>query len=91
MAEGCGYKNSSGVQCGLSPHPSSVSHELYQQLVAPDPFCLQPWDPIALSTIRAWIAAATAYKVNPAKIQRAEEHFNQIRRWQKENGTKTPD
>ena len=91
MAESCGYKNQHGVQCGLSKHPSTIEHELYEQLVMPDPFCLQPWDPFSLATIRAWIVCAKSHGVPSSKIQRAEEHFHAISRWQRVHGTKNPD
>ena len=91
MAESCGFVNQHGIACGLGKHPSSVPHELYVQSVEPDPFCLRATDPIALSTIRAWILTAIAYGVNPAKIQKAEEHFNEIKRWQRTHTLKTPD
>lgn len=91
MADGCKYINSHGVQCGLPPHPSAMPHELHEQLVAPDPFCLQWWDPFTLACIRAWISAAHAHKVPTEKIQRAEQHFRDIKRWQDANGTKVPD
>ena len=57
----------------------------------PDPFCIQPWDPQALSIIRVWIMTARAMKVNVDKLVRAEQHFEEIRKWQTANGTKVPD
>jgi pyrroloquinoline quinone (PQQ) biosynthesis protein C len=57
----------------------------------PDPFCIQPWDPFGLATIRAWIACAVAHGVPREKVQRAEESFHAIQRWQKIHGTKRPD
>jgi len=91
MAEVCQYKNKNGVQCGLSPHPKSVPHELYEQLVMPDPFCIQAHDPFALATIRAWIVCAKSHGVPPSKIQRAEESYHEISRWQANHGTRNPD
>lgn len=91
MAVGCEYTNQHGVKCGLPPHPSTTPHELYEQLVAPDPFCLQPTDTFSLALIRGWISAAIAHGVSPAKIQRAEQHFRDIKRWQSDHGTRTPD
>jgi len=89
MAQGCLYTNQHGIQCGLSlGHPGD--HELYEQLVMPDPFCIQPWDRFALATIRAWIACAAAHGVAKEKVQRAEVCFNEIKRWQNTHGTKTP-
>lgn len=85
----CDYKNQHGVQCGL-PAKHFGSHELNEQLVMPDPFCLQPWDKLTLATMRAWIAAATAHGVNRDKIQKAEERFHEIERWQKAHGTRLP-
>lgn len=87
----CDYSNIHGVQCGLPPHPATVAHELDEQLVAPDPFCLQPHDPFTLALIRGWISAAHAHKVPVEKIQRAEQHFKEIKRWQETHRTKLPD
>lgn len=87
--QGCEYTNTHGVKCGLQlNHPGD--HEPNVQLVEPDPFCLQPWDPFTLTAIRAWICAAHGYKISATKIQRAEEHFNEISRWQKKHGTRLP-
>jgi len=92
MSESCGYTNSHGVSCGRPPHPESpADHQLYEQLVMPDPFCLQPWDRLSLATIRAWIVSAVAHGVPAAKVQKAEEHFNEIKRWQRRHGTRLPD
>ena len=89
MAESCSYTNAHGVKCSLKPnHPGD--HEPTTQLVPPDPFCLQPWDPFTLAAIRLWISAAHAHRVSTEKIQRAEEHFSEIARWQKSHGTKLP-
>ena len=91
MAESCGYTNSHGVSCGRPPHPESpADHQLYEQLVEPDPFCLRAHDPFTLATIRAWICTAKAHGVSEAKIQRAEEHLAEIRRWQRDHGTRMP-
>jgi hypothetical protein len=89
MAQGCEYVNPHGIRCGLSiDHPGD--HELYEQLVAPDPFCLQPWDKLTLATIRAWIVSAQAHGVPKEKIQKAEAKFNEIKRWQLRHGTRLP-
>ena len=90
MAEACGYVNQHGIACGLGKHPSTVPHELYVQLVMPDPFCLQPWDRLTPATIRAWIVAAKAHGVSADKIQRAEQSLHDIRRWQLAHGTRIP-
>jgi len=90
MASGCAYTNSHGVKCGLKLGHHG-DHEPNEQLVAPDPFCLQAHDKLTLATIRAWIMAAKSHGVPAAKIQRAEERFNEIHRWQRRNGTKLPD
>ena len=90
LAKGCEYKNSNGVKCGLPPHPDSIPHELHEQLVEPDPFCLRPTDPFALATIRAWIVCAKAHGVPVEKVQRAEVKFHEIERWQRSHGTKLP-
>jgi len=88
--QGCGFVNEHGIQCGLpAAHPGA--HEPNEQLIEPDPFCIRATDPFALAMIRAWISAATAHKVPAVKIQRAEEHFNEIARWQRRHGTKLPD
>jgi hypothetical protein len=90
MAAGCEYINQHGVKCGLGlDHPGG--YELVEQLVAPDPFCLQPSDPFTLALIRGWISAAHAHQVPAIKIQRAEQHYKDIKRWQDEHGTRTPD
>ena len=92
MAHSCPYVNKQGVKCGRLPHPDDPgAHELYEQLAAPDPFCIQPTDPIALSVIRCWISAATAMKVPKVKLQKAEEKFKEISRWQRRHGTRLPD
>ena len=89
MAQGCLYTNQHGIQCGLSlGHPGN--HELYEQLVMPDPFCIQPWDPNALAAIRCWITCARSHGVPPDKIQKAEVSFNEIKRWQRSHGTRLP-
>jgi hypothetical protein len=90
MAQDCGYTNAHGVQCGLKPGHDG-DHEPCEQLVAPDPFCLRATDPFTLATIRAWICAAKAHGVSESKIQKAEAHFNEIKRWQTAHGTRLPD
>ena len=88
--QGCSFTNEHGVKCGLeSGH--LTPHEPYEQLVEPDPFCLRATDPFCLAGIRMWISAAHAHKVPLAKIQRAEEHFAEIKRWQTTHGTRLPD
>lgn len=89
MAAGCEYVNGYGIKCGL-PADHAGNHEQYVQLIAPDPFCLQPWDPFTSATIRAWISAAVVSGVSKEKVQRAEEHFAEIKRWQSRNGTRLP-
>ena len=89
MAEGCGHVNQHGVQCGLHADHSGA-HEPNIQLVEPDPFCLRATDPLCLSGIRSWIIAASKLGVPEAKLQRAEEHFAEIKRWQRIHGTKIP-
>ena len=91
MAESCSYVNPHGVKCGRHPHPDHPdNHELYEQLVRPDPFCIQPWDPFALATIRAWIMCARAHGVTKEKVQKAEVTFKEIKRWQSSHGTRLP-
>jgi hypothetical protein len=85
----CSYTNQHDVHCGL-PSGHLGSHEPDEQLVMPDPFCLQPWDPFSLATIRAWIVCARSHGVAVDKVQRAEEHFKAIQRWQKSHGTRMP-
>jgi hypothetical protein len=87
--EVCGYKNQHGISCGLSKG-HKFDHEPCEQLVEPDPFCLRATDPFTLSAIRVWITAARAMKVPEAKLQRAEQHFHDIKRWQQLHGTKLP-
>lgn len=94
MAEGgsfvCGYKNQHGVQCGLKKGHIG-SHETDEQLIEPDPFCIQAHDRFALATIRAWIVCAKSHGVPATKIQKAEETYKAIDRWQRIHGTKLPD
>lgn len=59
--------------------------------VKPAPFSIQPHDPLAVSLIRVWIITARCMKVNPDKLAKAEAHLQEIRKWQRENGTKVPD
>lgn len=89
MAEGCPYTNPQGIKCGLKLKHLG-DHEPNEQLVAPDPFCLQPEDPFTLAAIRVWIAAASSHGVNKVKIQKAEESFKEIARWQSVHGTRLP-
>ena len=85
----CGHANQYGVRCGLKPGHLG-DHEADEQLVAPDPFCIRASDPFALAVIRCWIAAAHAHKVPDSKIQRAEESYREIQRWQRAHGTRLP-
>ncbi len=87
--QGCQSTNTNGIKCGL-PLGHRGDHEPNIQLVEPDPFCLRATDPFTLATIRSWICAAKAHGVSSIKIQRAEEHFNEISRWQIKHGTKLP-
>jgi hypothetical protein len=87
--KGCGHTNSHGVQCGLKDGHTDP-HEPFEQLVEPGPFCIRATDPLALSAIRSWIIAASKQGVPEAKLLRAEETFNEFRRWQKRNGTRLP-
>ena len=92
MADICGFVNKHGVACVLDKGHERYGedHAANRQDIPPDPFCLQPTDPFSLACIRAWIALASVQGVNKAKIQRAEEHFKEIERWQKSHGTKLP-
>ena len=59
--------------------------------VPPDPFCIEPHDPLALSIIRVWIIAAKSIGVNHSKLIKAETRFEEIKAYQKKYGTKLPD
>jgi hypothetical protein len=89
MAQVCGYTNPNGIKCGLKLKHFG-DHELCEQLVEPDPFCIRATDTFALATIRAWIACAAAHGVKRDKIQKAEEKFKEIKRWQAVHGTRLP-
>ncbi len=91
MAEACTYTNQYGIKCGRLKHDSDTPHELTEQITMPAPFVLKASDPFTLCIIRAWITVARISGVNPIKLAKAEDHYYQIYRWQKVNGTKLPD
>lgn len=68
-----------------------MSADSKPELSMPSPFSIQPWDPQALAMIRMWIITARSMKVNEDKLLRAEKHFEEIKRWQRINGTKLAD